>query len=84
MASFILGNHLVIMVSPARQVLCWVLVLLYFCFCFLFFETGFLPVALEPVLELAVVDQVGLELTEICPPLSPEGTRHHRLVCASF
>ena len=46
-------------------------------FCFglvflvLFFETGF-SVALVPVLELAFVDQAGLELTEIRLPLSPE------------
>ena len=32
---------------------------------FVYFETGFLCVALEPVLELALVDQAGLELTEI-------------------
>ena len=38
---------------------------------FLFFETGFLCVALEPVLELALVDQAGLEFTEIRLPLSP-------------
>ena len=29
-------------------------------------------VALEPVLELVLVDQADLELTEICLPLSPE------------
>ena len=39
---------------------------------YLFFETGFFCVALEPVLELALVDQAGLELTEICLPLPPE------------
>ena len=39
---------------------------------FLFFETGFLCVALEPVLELAIVDQAGLELREIHLPLPPE------------
>ncbi|CAO2599084.1 hypothetical protein LEMLEM_LOCUS9700, partial [Lemmus lemmus] len=40
----------------------------------LFFETEFLKklVALEPVLELALVDQAGLELTEIRLPLPPE------------
>ena len=32
---------------------------------FCFFETGFLCAALEPVLELALEDQAGLELTEI-------------------
>ena len=36
---------------------------------FLFFETGFLCVALEPVLELGLVDQADLELTEILLPL---------------
>ena len=41
----------------------------FFCFV-LFFPTGFLCVALEPVLELALVDQAGLELTGL--PLPPE------------
>ncbi|KAM7331857.1 hypothetical protein ACRRTK_008565 [Alexandromys fortis] len=36
-----------------------------------FFETGFLCVALEPVLELALVlEQSGLEFTEISLPLT--------------
>ena len=39
---------------------------------FSFFETGFLCVALA-VLELALVDQAGLELTEICLPLPSKG-----------
>ena len=39
-----------------------------FLVCFCFSETGF-PVALEPVLELALVDQAALELTEIILPL---------------
>ena len=38
---------------------------------FFFFRQGFF-VALEPVLELVLVDQAGLELTEICPTLPPE------------
>ena len=42
-----------------------------FLFLFLFLRQGF-PVALEHVLELALVDQAGLELTEITLPLSPE------------
>ena len=33
-------------------------------FCFLFFKIGF-SVALNPILELALVDWAGLELTEI-------------------
>ncbi|KAH0517799.1 RING finger protein 17 [Microtus ochrogaster] len=37
-------------------------------------EAGF-SVALEPVLELALVDQAGLELTEIRLPLPPKGGR---------
>ena len=38
-----------------------------------FFKTEFLlRAALEPVLELALVDQACLELTEICLPLPPE------------
>ena len=36
-----------------------------------FLRQGFF-VVLEPVLELALVDQSGLELTEICLPLPPE------------
>ena len=35
----------------------------------LFFETGFLCITVLAVLELAPVDQAGLELTEICLPL---------------
>ena len=38
---------------------------------FRFSRQGF-SVALEPVLELALVDQPGLELTEIYLPLPPE------------
>ena len=37
----------------------------------LFLRQGF-SVALEPVLELALVDQTGLKLTEIHLPLPPE------------
>ena len=44
-----------------------------FLFCFvLFFETGFLRVTALAVLELALVDQAGLRLTEICLPLPPK------------
>ena len=46
-----------------------------FLFCFvLSFEAGFLyrETVLEPVLELALVDQAGLELTEMHLPLPPE------------
>ena len=39
-------------------------------FLFWFFETGF-SVALEAVLELALIDQAGLQLTEICLLLPP-------------
>ena len=41
-------------------------------FACLFFETGFLCVDLVPILELALVDQAGLELTEICLLLPPQ------------
>ena len=37
-----------------------------------FFETLFRDIALVPVLELALVDQAGLKLTEICLTLPPE------------
>ena len=37
----------------------------FFFFSFWFFETGFLSVALVPVLELVLVDQTGLEIREI-------------------
>ena len=37
-----------------------------------FFETGFLYVALEPVLKLALVDQAGFKFTEIRLPLPLE------------
>ena len=40
----------------------------FFFFCFGFLRQGF-SVAFEPVLELVLVDQAGLELTEICLPL---------------
>ena len=45
-------------------------------------------VALEPVLELALVDQFGLRLTEIHLPLPPhagnKGVCHHCLVSMGF
>ena len=37
-----------------------------------FFETGFLCVTVLTVLELALVDQAGLELTEIPPASASE------------
>ena len=37
-----------------------------------FFETGLFCTALEPVLELTLVDQASLELTEILLPLPPQ------------
>ena len=40
-------------------------------FFFNFSRQGF-SVVLEPVLQLALVDQAGLKLTEICLPLPPE------------
>ena len=49
-------------------------------FFFFFLVQGF-SVPLEPVLELALVVQAGLEHTEICLPLPPsagiKGVRHH-------
>ena len=42
-----------------------------FCCCFSFSRQGF-SVALEPVLELAIVEQAGLKLTEIHLPLPPK------------
>ena len=39
---------------------------------FIYFSRQGFSVALEAVLELALVDQVGLKLTEIHLPLSPE------------
>ena len=46
---------------------------LFVCFfvLFCFSRQGF-SVILEPVLELALIDQGGLKLTEICLPLPPE------------
>ena len=44
---------------------------LFFVLFFVFSRQGF-SVGLEPVLELALVDQAGLELTEIRLPLPPE------------
>ena len=44
---------------------------IYNLFFFFILETGFLC-SLEPVLELALLDQAGLELTEICLLLSLE------------
>ena len=38
-------------------------------FFFLLFSRQGFSVALQPVLELALVDQAGLDLTEICLPL---------------
>ena len=42
------------------------------CCCCCCFETGFLCVTALTVLELALVDQAVLELTEICLPLPPK------------
>ena len=42
------------------------------CFVLLCFSRQDFSLALEPVLELAIVDQAGLELIEICLPLPPE------------
>ena len=39
---------------------------LFVCLFICLLETGFLYVALEAVLEIALVDQAGLKLTEIC------------------
>ena len=44
----------------------------FFCLFGFGFSRQGLSVVLEPVLELALVDQAGLELTEIRLPLSPE------------
>ena len=44
----------------------------WFCFCLFVFKTGFLCVALESVLELALVDQAGLKLTKIHMPMPPK------------
>ena len=63
-----------------------------FCFFVLFFlSQGLLCVALEPVLDLAFVDQAKLELTEIClclclclPSAGIKGVRHHHLVEVIF
>ena len=44
---------------------------LFVCLFVCFSRQGF-SVALEPALELALVDQSGLKLTEICLPLPPE------------
>lgn len=49
-------------------------------FVFVFLRQGF-SVALEAVLELALIDQAGLKITEICLPLPPsagtKGVHHH-------
>ena len=45
---------------------------IFFVLFFVFILRQGFSVALEPVLELALVDQAGLELTEICLPLPPE------------
>ena len=45
------------------------------------FETGFLRVTVLVVLELALVDQADLELTEICLPLPPERLEKIPLLC---
>ena len=44
---------------------------LFVCLFVCFSRQGF-SVALEPVLELALIEQVGLELTDIWLPLPPE------------
>ena len=59
-------------------------IVLSFFVLFCFSKTGFLCVALELVLELTPVHQIGLELTETHLPLPPpsagiKGVQHHRL-----
>ena len=53
---------------------------------FLIFDTGFPCVTVLAILELALVDQASLELTEICLPPSAEikGMCHHSLVIIFF
>ena len=48
-------------------VLFWFCLLVCFWFCI-----ALVSVALQPVLELALIDQASLELTEIRPPLPPK------------
>ena len=48
-----------------------VVLFVFVCFGFGFLRQDF-AVALEPVLELVLVDQASLKLTEICLPLPPE------------
>ena len=43
-----------------------------FIYLFWFFKTGFLCVIVLGALELALIDQAGLKLREICLPLPPE------------
>ena len=51
----------------------WFFFFVFVLFCFvLFFRDRVSSVAWEPVLELALVDQAVLELTEIRLPLPPE------------
>ena len=46
--------------------------LLFFLYFFVFFLGQGFSVVLDALLEVALVDQAGLELTEICLPLPPE------------
>ena len=52
-------------------------------FVFVFWRQGF-SVALESVLELALVDQADLKLTEIHLPLPPECWVSFLLICLIF
>ena len=45
---------------------------LFVCLLFWFFEIEFLCITALAVLELALVDQAGLKLIEICLPLPPK------------
>ena len=55
--------------------------------CFCFSRQGF-SVALEPVQDLTIIDQTGLELIEIHLPLPPKcwikGVHHHRLASSTL
>ena len=67
-----------IITSPDSRAFCEYFIL--FLFIYFFSRQGF-SVALEPVLELALVYQAGLKLTEIRLPLPPEFYHFKWKVC---
>ena len=66
------GAQMSLQFTQESQTFFFLFFLIFFIFFIFYFSSQGFSVALEPVLELALVDQAGLELTKIHLPLPPE------------